>query len=118
MSKFRSISGIACKTRSRTPPRSAKVKLSKRRSEESFREILRRQPDHDLKRALLQATRVEASLKQMEQHFSHRCEPDQIVVTRAKLERVRNYIHAAMLECAARNIGLPSQREGEGAVCA
>jgi len=44
-------------------------------------------------------------LDQMVRHLSHRCEPDQLACARARLRRIREYIHLATLECAERKAG-------------
>jgi hypothetical protein len=85
------------------------IKWIRQRTERSLSAFLRGEPDQDLRRGLQQATQVQAALVQIEVQLSHRYEPDQLAITRARLERVRDYIRLAKLECEAREAGLTAQ---------
>lgn len=83
--------------------------LRRQRTERSLSAILREEADQDLTRGLQQATQVQAAVEQMERQLSHRYEPQELCSTRASLNRIRDYIRLAELECEARDAGLTTQ---------
>src|SRR5262245_37868658 len=84
------------------------ARLKRPRSDETFGNILRGESDQQLRGNLQQATQAEAMLDEMVRLLSHRYEPDQLACARARLKRVREYIHLARLECAERKVGRTS----------